>query len=355
MKKIIIDIFQLHPQALKRGVGIYALSLYQGLKALKDGNEYCLKKNKGREKSGKKANLIHYPYFDPFFLTLPCRGRIPVVVTVHDLTPLKFPSHYPAGIKGRIKWQRQKYLLKKVDAIITDSQNSKKDIVEIIGYPENKIFSIPLAVSNEFRKLENGNWELGIKGKYHLPDVFLLYVGDLNWNKNVKSLVKTFYKLKDVDQNLKLVLIGSAFNNKSLKELKMLKKQIKRLKLNNDVKLFGFIPTKDLVKIYNLAILYIQPSFYEGFGLPVLEAMSCGCPVLSSNQASLPEVGGKAVEYFNPFKKDDLEMKLKSLVKNKLKLKKISKLGLKQAQKFSWKKTAEQTAKVYQKVLKNEA
>lgn len=115
----------------------------------------------------------------------------------------------------------------------------------------------------------------------------------------------------------------------------------------------GFIPTVDLVKIYNLATLYVQPSFYEGFGLPILEAMSCGCPVLSSNQGSLPEVGSQAAAYFDPNSTGDLELKLTKLISNKNKLQELSIKGLKQAEKFSWQKTALETKKVYEQVKAN--
>ena len=360
MKKIVIDISRLHPKALKRGVGIYALNLFKAFQQLKDGNKYFLKRDGKKE---IRADLIHYPYFDPFFLTLPCVGRIPRIVTVHDLTPLRFPQHYPAGVKGSIKWQIQKYLLKKVNAVIADSRNSKKDIVDIINYPEDKIFPIYLAVDEVYQKIEDKGWNMEIKEKYDLPDKFILYVGDLNWNKNLLGLVEVFSAISHPQHHsvrgkqpsaISLIFIGSAFSNENLKELKTLKKQIKRLKLSDDVRLLGFVPTNDLAVIYNLAALYIQPSFYEGFGLPVLEAMSCGCPVLSSNQASLPEVGGEAVEYFDPNKKGDLERKIRSLLINQKRLKELEKLGLKQAKKFSWRKTAEQTVKVYQKVFKNE-
>ena len=356
MKKIVIDISQLHPAALKRGVGYYARNLYGSLNAKnakknarKTRNvKYFLRKT---QKEKYQADLIHYPYFDPFFLTLPRRRRTPIIVTVHDLTPLKFPKYYPAGIKGGIKWQVQRYLLKKVDAIITDSENSKKDIVDIIDYPEEKIYPIHLAVKKIFKPLVINHQSSIIKKKYHLPDIFLLYVGDLNWNKNLLGLIRAFSAISHQPSAISLILIGSAFENNNLIELKVLKKLINKLSLKKEVKLLGFVPTGDLVKIYNLATLYIQPSFYEGFGFPVLEAMSCSCPVLSSNQASLPEVGGKAVEYFNPSNKTDLERKIEYLLSNKINLKKLRKLGLEQAKKFSWRKTAEQTAKVYQKLL----
>ncbi|HUV46957.1 MAG TPA: glycosyltransferase, partial [Candidatus Bathyarchaeia archaeon] len=190
MKKIVIDISRLHPLALKRGVGIYAESLVLSLQRLKDGNKYFLRQyNKTLDL--KKFDLVHYPHFDPFFLTLPWLRQKPIVVTIHDLIPLIFPNNYSAGFRGKIKWQMQKFLLKKAKAIITDSKNSKKDIVNIIGFPEQKIFPIQLAFNKNFRRLTGIKQQsVMIKNKYHLPENFLMYVGDINWNKNIKGLVK---------------------------------------------------------------------------------------------------------------------------------------------------------------------
>lgn len=356
--KVAIDISRLHPEAMKRGVGFYAQNLSKALKRLNDSNQYTLKKFT-REKT--EADIIHFPYFDPFFLSLPAVRKQPTVVTIHDFTPLKFPQHFPSGFRGGIKWYIQKQIVKRVSAIVTDSYNSKKDIEKIVGYPAEKIFPIYLAADESFRKIQSASILRSIEAKYKLPAQFILYVGDLNWNKNVKSLVKAFNKLKAQNsklkakiQNLKLVFAGSAFKNDELVELREVKKLTKDIKIENDIRLLGFVPTKDLIAVYNLAILYVQPSFYEGFGLPVLEAMACGCPVLSSSKASLPEVGGQAVEYFDPLIKQGLEDKLINLIGDSDKLKFLRIQGLKQASKFSWKKTALETRKVYEEILSKE-
>ena len=345
---VLLDISRLHPGALKRGVGFYALNLFKALKELKGNNQYFLNKDKNDEFS---FDLIHLPYFDPFFFTLPWPRKKPVVVTIHDLIPLKFSKNYPSGLRGKLKWLIQKRIVKSVSAIMTDSENSKKDIEDIIGFPKDKIFSIYLAASEEFRQLKEKEKLEKIRKKYSLPDNFIFYVGDLNWNKNVSLLVRALGEVKNRFNDINLVLAGSAFENESLAELKEIKRLIKDLKLKERVKLLGFVVIDDLVKIYNLARLYIQPSFYEGFGLPVLEAMQSGCPVLSSNKASLPEVGGQAVEYFNPQNKGELEKKIIDLWNNKSKLIGLSKKGLKQSKQFSWQKTAQETRRIYEKII----
>jgi len=360
MKKIVIDISRLPKQALKRGEGIYAVNLFYALKRLKDENKYYLKRKESEYVND--FDVIHFPYFNPFFLNVSWFSNKPKIITVHDLTQIKFIKYYDVGFRGRLKWQIQKRFLKRAERIITDSKASKKDIIELTDYPKDKIDVVYLAAGDKYKKLDippkaEAFRRAGkiFREKYKIANKFILYVGDLNWNKNVEGLLKAFSPTTSHQPPVTdLVLTGSAFENNNLKELQEVKKLIKDLKLRDRVKLLGFVPKDDLVKLYNLALFYVQPSFWEGFGLPVLEAMKCGCPVLSSNKGSLPEVGGSAVEYFDPDKKGELADKIKALLKSRKKREKLAKKGLKQAEKFSWKKTAKETAKIYKKVLKNE-
>jgi len=138
------------------------------------------------EKLPKNIDLVHIPYFEPFFLTLPKVNKFKTVVTVHDLTPLVFPKEFPAGLKGKLKWQIQKGRLKKADHIITDSESSKEDIIKYVGVSESKISVVYLAAGEEFEKLKADNLKLkAVREKYDLPDPFCLYVGDVTWNKNL--------------------------------------------------------------------------------------------------------------------------------------------------------------------------
>lgn len=348
--KIIIDISSLNPLALKRGVGNYYFHLIKALALLKDNNSYLLRERKNQ--NFKEAGLIHFPFFDPFFPTLPVFTKKPFVITIHDLIPLIFPKHYPVGIKGKLIWQRQKFLVKKAKAVITDSQKSKEDIIKILNYRQDRIFPIYLAADKEFRKIKIKKKDIReLEKKYHLPQKFLLYVGDINWNKNLTGLIRAFFEFRKYNKKIKLVLIGEAFKNKNLAESRHIDNLIFKLGLSSSVFRLGYLPLRDLIKIYNLALFYIQPSFYEGFGLPVLEAISCGCPVICSNQASIPEIAGNAALYFNPYSKTDLFKKLLFLSKNRNKRRILSHIGLKQAKKFSWEKTALQTREVYEKIL----
>jgi len=357
--KIGIDISPLKNANRFRGVGFYTKNLVEALqKLIKEDKKYSSFQIELIEQQYSNSNitiqqfsLIHYPYFNPFFSTLPKYEKVPVVVTVHDLTPLKFSKHYPPGIKGKLRWFGQKNRLRKVRAIITDSQNSKKDIIKIVGYPENQIHVVYLAPDSNFKVIKSTTILCSIVVKYELPKKFVLYVGDVNWNKNVPGLVKACGKI-----GIPLVIVGKQAVSKDFdqnhpenQDLVWLQKEAQN---NPHIHLLGFVDDKDLPVIYNLATVYCQPSFHEGFGLPVLEAAQCGCPVVCSNQGSLPEVGEEVVAYFNPWQERDLEKTLKKVWGSEALRKKLSQKGLAQAKKFSWQKTAKNTVKVYQAVLK---
>lgn len=341
--RIAIDISPLSNGHQTRGIGFYTENLVRALKCYDKSNSYTFF-TRG-EKLPENADLIHYPYFDPFFLTLPFKKATKTVVTVHDLIPLVFPNQFPAGLRGGLKWQWQKLSLRGAQAIITDSENSKKDIVKYTGINAEKIHVVYLAAGEEFKKLETGN-------KYNLPERFVLYVGDINYSKNIPGLIKAFKKLKPQIADLKLVLVGKAFKDENLKETQEILQLIESLGIVDEIVKPGFVPTEDLAAIYNRATVYCQPSFYEGFGLPVLEAMACGCPVIASKTGSLPEVVGDAGILVDPEKTEEISEKLLKLLKLPMEEKqKIREKGFAQSRKFSWKKCAEETVAVYKQAF----
>ena len=153
------------------------------------------------------------------------------------------------------------------------------------------------------------------------------------------------------ESNVKLVLAGKAFEDRELKETGLILQLIEELNLINQIKILGYVPTEDLAAIYNLAMVYCQPSFYEGFGLPILEAMACGCPAAAANTASLPEVCGEAALMVNPEEIREIGEGLIRLIRDDRLRKKLIQKGLKQAKKFSWEKVAKETVEVYKRVL----
>jgi glycosyltransferase involved in cell wall biosynthesis len=345
--KIAIDVSPLKSGHRVRGVGSYTRQLVKALLKIDQKNEYLLVEN--RQKAAD-ADLIHYPFFSPFFRTLPLSQKKPTVVTIHDLIPLVFPKRYPPGLKGKARFQLQKTALKSTAAVITDSQASKKDIVRYLGYPQEKIFVIYLAAGEEFRPLKDQAQLTRVRKKYSLPQKFVLYVGDVNYNKNVLGLAKACRKIKTP-----LVIAGKQAAQKDFDqahpENQPLVQLIKEFGDDPRVLRLGFVPSENLVALYSLASLYCQPSFYEGFGLPVLEAMSCGAPVVASNFSSLPEICGQAAHLVDP--RQGLAEGIKLVLNNPKLRKKLAELGPNQAKLFSWAKTAQETIKVYEKANQN--
>ena len=350
--KIAIDISPLKTgrflQHRVRGTGFYIENLKNALIKYYPENKYIFFVR--GEKLPKDVDLVHYPYFEPFFLALPLFMKQKIVVTVHDLTPLVFSDYFPKGIKGEIKWRIQRYLLQKADAVIADSKCSKGDIIKYAGISDTKVNVVYLAAGEEFHRIQN------LRKKYNLPEKFVLYVGDVTWNKNLPRLIEGIKKT-----DAPLLMVGKAlaeedfdrgnFWNKDLAQVQnMIKNQ--KSKLKNQITTLGFIPQEDLIALYNLATIFVMPSLYEGFGLPVLEAMSCGCPVITTKEGSMPEVAGDAAFYVNAYDIDSIKNGIEKVFNDEKLQKELSEKGMIQSKKFSWEKTAQETIKVYQKVAR---
>lgn len=351
-----------------RGVGFYTSRLLAALKEA-TGKDSKINVELVNYHHDKDFDVWHFTYFDPFSSILLKKLERPVIVTVHDLIPLVFPKHFSAGIRGRINLEKQKRVLKHAAKIIVDSRASKKDVVRLTGINQDKIQVVYLAADKVFGPIEDKKQLEKIRQKYNLPQKFILYVGDINWNKNLLTLLLARKKI-----NIPLVIVG-----KQAKEIELLREKTKQIangprdflrKLLNKshpqlghldllvkefqqegVRRLGFVSNEDLSSIYNLASVYCQPSFYEGFGLPVLEAMACGCPVVSSHGGSLREICGKAAIKINPDSAEDITEKIKQVLEmNENERKNLVRKGFSQAKKFSWEKTSRETIKIYEQV-----
>lgn len=299
-------------QSVTRGAGFYGKYLRE---AFKNISEVVI--------VDQNPDIIHYLYFDLFFLTLPLFRQTKTIVTVFDLTPLVLPDLYPPGLRGKSKWQFQKYMLSTVDHILTISESAKKDIVKIAGVHPDKITVTYLAAGNGCKK------DPSVK-----KDDSIVYIGDIDPNKNLSSLFKAVSLLP----SQKLVLVG-----KSLSESPDIKKELESVGIYDRVTLTGFVSDEEKVRLLNKAKAYVQPSIYEGFGLPIIEAMACGTPVICGKNSSLPEIAGDAATFTDVSDPDDLADKIRKI--------KPTGKELSQAAKFSWEKTARETLKVYEKVL----
>lgn len=307
-----------------RGVGFYTQRLLDHMKPMaKEFDFEILEFN-----SSEQYDIVHYPFFDLFFHTMPIAKKSKTVVTIHDVIPLEFPDHYPPGLRGWINLQLQKLSLFNVDRVITDSFYSLTKINQFLGVPPHKLRLVYLAADPVFKKIAHP------ANKYHLPKKFVLYIGDVNYNKNIENLVLACKKI-----NLPLVIVG-----KQAAEIEKLNLSHPEPRHLRDIDWSGVIRlgfVDNLVDIYNLASVYCQPSLSEGFGLPILEAQACGTPVACSKGGSLPEVAGEAAVYFDPYNISDMAAALTAAMKQKRVV----------ANNFSWEKTADQTLQVYQELI----
>lgn len=321
-----------------RGVGMYTKLLQAELEKLPDVELV----------STPPADIVHYPFFDLFWVTLPLKLPTPTIVTIHDVIPLLYPDQYPAGVKGKLKFLRQKAALKKVKAVITDSYASKWDIVEHLGVEPEKIEVVSLAANPDLIPPTRDK-AARIRERLDLPEKYILYVGDVNYNKNLPQLIKA---MKFLPEELKLVCVGKNFVPQEIPEWQAIERQMALSDVSSQIK---FIPdikgeaVEKLAAVYAGAVAYVQPSLAEGFGLPVLEAMQCGTPVVAANNSSLVEVGGSSVIYTGTDAEAIAQAVQAVMGWSQRKRQEWIKAAKDWQQTFSWEKTAQQTKAVYEK------
>lgn len=342
--KVAVSIDPLTSGHSVRGIGSYTKNLVDEFRNNNRGIDFDF----FEDRPNGSNDLIHYPFFDLFFHTLPISDKTPRVVTIHDVIPLIFPKYFPVGVKGNINLLLQKMALKNVRTIICDSTTSKNDIVEKFSVPSEKVHVVLLAPGPEFKKINNPKFLEKAKRKFNLREKFALYVGDVNWNKNLENLL-----LSIVISKIPLVMVGKSLTDKNLTQVQALEDQIKEMDLHKLVYRAGYISSEDLVSIYNLALLTVLPSYYEGFGLPVLESMACGTPVVCSDVASLSEIAKPFAFLCDPSNPKDIADKVKkvaSLSQNERNV--LSEKLQAHSAEFTWKKVADRTIHVYKSAIK---
>lgn len=238
------------------------------------------------------------------------------VTTYHDLVPLKYPQWSTSKIV-EVHKRRLGIVEKEIDMVIVVSKATKKDLLEVSRIPEDKIKVIYEAAEEQF-KPQNERLIREFKKRLKLPEDYVLAIGGIGERRNLD-------RVKSATQNYNLVITGQTT---------------------------PWLSDKELPLLYAGAKVLLYPSFYEGFGLPILEAMSCGTPVITSNISSMPEIGGEAALYVNPESEEEIKKKLKMIMEDKDLEEDVKKKGFKNAQKFSWKECAKETINVYKKVMK---
>ncbi|MFQ5714750.1 MAG: glycosyltransferase [Candidatus Scalinduaceae bacterium] len=267
----------------------------------------------------------------------------PIIITVHDIAYVRFPKLLN---KSRQIYKKciLKMSIKKAALIIADSCSTKRDIMSYFGIKEEKIRVVSPGVESRFRPI--GNVE-EYRLKKNLPSKMILNVGTLEPRKNVVTLIKAFKKLKELGfKNYKLVIAG----DKGWL-YKQIFKEIESSGLQKEVLFLGIVKDEDLPTLYNCADVFVYPSLYEGFGLPPLEAMACGVPVITSNTSSLPEVVDNAGIMIAPDDVNSLCEAMSSVLKDEELWHQMSNKGLERAKLFSWKETAKKILEIYDEVL----
>lgn len=273
-----------------------------------------------------------YIFHSPSFVSSPLI-KCKMVMTIHDLNHLKFPQYYTPFHKYYYKYIVKKSA-QKCNSILTVSNFSKNEIVNWLGCEASKVIVTYNGVNSEFKKIIDKNKINRIKEKYKLPDEFILYIGNLKPHKNVERLIEAMSLVKE---SKKLVINGCL--NKSIKDI------INRLNLQHRVQFIGYVDEKDLPVLYNIAQIFVYPSLYEGFGLPPLEAMACGCIALVSNVTSLPEVVHNESFMFDPMDIGDISEKINAyidIIDNEAKNKVII-----ESNKFNWASCFKRTKEIY--------
>ncbi len=280
--------------------------------------------------------VIEPAHFGPFNLP----KRIKRVTVIHDLTPIKFPQFH----KFYSQLLQRLFLpgiLKRADLIVTNSKNTKNDVIAYSPQAKDKTAFIHLGKDEMFKPIK----DISVLTKYGIQQPYFLFVGTIEPRKNLISLLAAFEQFKQKNQtNHKLLIVGG----KGWKSRRFFKK-LKNHPFRSEIILPGYLLREELPVFFSLAEAFIYPSFYEGFGFPVLEAMACGTPVITSKSSSLPEVGGEAALYFDPYNVSELVEKMELLTESDDLRKEMIERGFQQAAKFSWEKYAKEFVNLLEK------
>lgn len=292
-----------------------------------------------------QADVAHVPYFGG-----PLQSPVPLVVTVHDLTTMLVPE-YRRPFKARLYNALVAASARGADHIITDSHASKTDIVRHLAIPEEQVSAIYLAVGPQYTPKEDLLLDMAVQKKYDLPDFYVLYLGGYELHKNVTTLLLAYsYVGQALGEEYPLVLAGKKPTAVSA-IYPDYDRYIQKLGIGDYVRWIGYVDEADKPAIYRNAMTFAFPSRHEGFGLPVLEAMACGVPVVTTTGGSLPEVVGNAGFAIDP---DDARQMagsiIATLIQDPLRAEMVQK-SQQQAATFSWETAAAETALVYTRVV----
>jgi glycosyltransferase involved in cell wall biosynthesis len=286
------------------------------------------------QKHLKECRLWHSPHYNIPYL----KGKTKLVVTVHDLIHWIYRKEFFTPIQELYAKTMFTRVAHTADKIITVSQHTRKDLIEQFGADPEKISVIYEGVDPQFKVIPI-SVSAPLLNRFKIKSPYFLYVGSIKPHKNVEMLVRVFKMLKKKNSTQSSLVIAGKTDDDRL------------LKNEPNIHHVSDASLEDLIALYNQTTALIHPSFYEGFGLTLLEAMACGAPVLSSHAASLPEVGGEAAVFFNPQNDSELAEQMVRIEKDEIWRKSVKEKGFENIKRFSWEEAGRQTAEVYRRVL----
>jgi glycosyltransferase involved in cell wall biosynthesis len=294
------------------------------------------------ELAGKRLSLLHSPDFIP-----PFSGGFRSVITIHDLNFIHFPEFLTP--ESEQYYGQIHRAVERADHIIVDSNWTRQDVIKELGVSPERVSTVYLAANPVYRPITDLQEVRRAVMRYGLPNDFIIFVGTLEPRKNVPTLLRALGQLRDEGYGVHLAVVG---RKGWLYE--DIFATLTDLKLADYVHFLENVPNKDLVRLYNAARCLALPSHYEGFGLPPLEAMACGTPVVVSNRASLPEVVGEAGLLVDPDRPEALSAALARVLSDHTLRASLSQRGMIRANAFSWARAADETLAVYRQVLQKE-
>ena len=291
----------------------------------------------------ESVDLFHAPHYVLPLLT-PCRS----VVTIHDCIHLRFPQYLPSRVGYAYARAQMWTATHKAARVMTVSEASKRDILRYFRVPESRIDVIYNAIDERFWNEPAPEEIARVRERYRLTDPFILYAGNIKPHKNLERLIEAFNLLRQNSPELRdvqLLIIGD-----EISKYATLRRAVHRYKLHKHVRFFGFVRDQTLAALYRLADVFVFPSLYEGFGLPPLEAMASGTPVITSNVSSLPEVVGDAAIMIDPYEPAAIAEAIHRVLTDAPLRVDLRARGLTRAREFSWERSIQRVRQIYEEV-----
>jgi glycosyltransferase involved in cell wall biosynthesis len=277
---------------------------------------------------------------------LPAGVHCRSLVTIHDCIHLMFPQYLPSKAAYAYARASMWAAARRSDCILTVSEASKRDILHFFNVPPEKIVVVYNAIDDHFWLVPAGDEVARVRERYQLDHAFVLYVGNIKPHKNLVRLIEAFADLRRTGfEELKLLIIGD-----EISRLPALRRAVHRHKLHKHVRFLGYLSDDTLAILYRLASAFVFPSLYEGFGLPPLEAMASGTPVVTSNVSSLPEVAGEAAVLVDPYDVDSITEGLRRVLSDPALAADLRRKGQDRAREFSWERSVARTRQLYQEI-----